>query len=414
MQGLFASWGGWCLRGSPWLDSLVRNGDEKMKAIFQRGILILSVGLILACSEAKPDASVSRSFSALSPPETHALIDERAHAHNVRAASITFINGSGGMNHGVGGADAQSLFQAASLSKAVAAAGILTLMEREGIDIDTDIRDHFTSIDIRALSGGDQPLTVRELLSHTAGATQGGYPGYHRDSILPTSAEIILAPPHRFVSPVTLSGEKGTFDYSGGGYQIAQLLAEDVSGQPFAELMHDILLTPLGMTHSTFAQPIAPSTIAPLRIIGADSGIRIREGLFRPLNDSWHNYPEQAAAGLWTTSSDYARFVLAVINAAEGRTSSLSTTVGKAMLTPIGYPAWAGEQERYGLGVVIEPGPQGEIMSVWHSGLNAGYRSFFRAEPQSGRIVVSLSNSPGGAAFNEEIVDGLFLMSRKE
>lgn len=378
-----------------------------MTTAFRGAAVSVLCGLIAACSDAPADTDVIQSFAALTAPEAITLMDKRADAHDVRAAAVTILDGGVPFSHFIGGADERSPFQAASLSKAVAAAGILSLMAREGIDIDEDIRGRFVALDVRAIPGGDQPLTVRELLSHTAGATQGGYPGYRRGSALPTSAQVVTDPPSRLVSAVTLNGVKGVFDYSGGGYQIAQVLAEDISGQSFADLMAELIFVPLGMEHSTFAQPIDPNAIAPLRIIGADSGIRPSEGVFRSLKDDWHDYPEQAAAGLWTTSGDYARFVKAVIDAAQGEPSALSSSIGQAMLTPVAYPGWAKDGEAYGLGVLLRPDADGTIIGMSHSGLNAGYRSLFDAAIDRDMIVVSLTNAPGGAAFNAEVVEGL-------
>jgi CubicO group peptidase (beta-lactamase class C family) len=124
--------------------------------------------------------------------------------------------------------DENALFQAASLSKAVSAAAILILAQREGIDIDGDIRKHVTRLDWNSIHGGDLPLTLRELLSHTAGATVYGFDGYRRGiKNLPNSVGVVQGKGN---SPaVQLSGKKGTYSYSGGGCMITQVFAEDVS-----------------------------------------------------------------------------------------------------------------------------------------------------------------------------------------
>ena len=372
--------------------------------------LILSVLWLSACSDSLPDQAVTQQFAQTDSAQLETLITSRAEHFEVESVSVTIISDDAMLSVYHGQAKEAGLMQAASLSKAVAAAGILMLMEREGIDINADIRDRFTSIDIYSITGGDQPLTVRELLSHTAGATQGGYPGYPRGNPLPSSADIITDPPSRLVSTVTLSLPKGEFSYSGGGYQLAQLLAEDISGQSFDMLMHDILFEPVGMTHSTFAQPIEGADIAPLTIVPANSDRRLREGLLRPLKESWHDYPEQAAAGLWTTSADYARFVDAVLDAAAGRHNAISQAVASAMLTPVALTNF-GDGDPYGLGIMLMLNDQDQVVRVGHSGLNAGYRALFAANPQEGRIIVALSNAPGGAVLNREIVDGLLMNS---
>ncbi|MEL6687164.1 MAG: serine hydrolase domain-containing protein [Pseudomonadota bacterium] len=368
--------------------------------------LILSLVWLSACSDHVADQTVTAQFAKTDLANLKPLVLERADHFDVESVSVTIMSDDEILSIYHGQANETGLMQAASLSKPVAAAGILMLMERKGVDINSDIRDRFTSIDIYSIEGGDQPLTVRQLLSHTAGATQSGYPGYRRGTTLPSSAEIIIDPPSRLVSAVELSLPKGEFSYAGGGYQLAQLLAEDVSGHPFDVLMRDILFYPIGMSHSTFTQPIEEMDIAPLTIVPANSARRFREGLFRPLKESWHDYPEQAAAGLWTTSSDYARFVDALLDAAAGRDSAISRQVASAMLTPVA-PTNFGDGDPYGLGVMLTLDDQDQVVRVSHSGLNAGYRALFAANPQQDRIIVALSNAPGGVPLNSEIVDGL-------
>lgn len=194
----------------------------------------LAASMLSACSgPSEPDPVATERIATAKLDRVEAILSERADHHAVTAASITVLSGSApARTYRIGEAQTQTqgLMQAASLSKAVAAAGILTLMEREGIDIDADIRSRFDTIEIGLIPGGDQPPSMRALLSHTAGATQSGYPGYRRGSDLPSSTAIITDPPSRVVSAVELSLPRGEFSYAGGGYQIAQVLAEDISG----------------------------------------------------------------------------------------------------------------------------------------------------------------------------------------
>lgn len=298
--------------------------------------------------------------------------------------------------------------QVASLSKTVAAAVILTLAHQRGISLDNDIRSQVTSLDIALLEGGDRPVTLRQLLSHTSGASQSGYPGYPRDSDLPSASEVVANPPRFFESPLTFDGEPGEFRYSGGGYMIAQIWAEDVSGKPFAELADELLFSPLGMEDSTFAQPIDDAEIAPLFVVGADAGFNIFHGVFTPVENSWHDYPEQAAAGLWTTSKDYARFAAALLDAASGASEAIPREVASAMIMP---QAEMGKGRAYGLGAMLVLDSEGSVQRVTHSGANTGYRALFAAtqgsESRPRRIVVSLANTVSGEGLNKAIVDGL-------
>ena len=170
------------------------------------------------------------------------------------------------------GGDDDPAFQAGSLSKTITSAVTLELVERGELDLDT------------ALPRG---TTLRALLSHTSGADVPFYPGYGQDEDVPTLAES--------ASRVELDPKKaGRFRYSGGGYTLVQELIEQATGRPFAEVARDLVLEPRRMTRSTFEQP-PPE---PLRAAAAFPG--------------WRLYPESAAAGLWTTPSDLARFVCAV------------------------------------------------------------------------------------------------------
>jgi CubicO group peptidase (beta-lactamase class C family) len=110
--------------------------------------------------------------------------------------------------------------------------------------------------------------------------------------------------------------DPGTFRYSGGGYAVIQQLIADVTGQPFADAARTLVLEPLGMTRSTFEQPL-PAHLRPAAA-----------------RHDWHSYPESAAAGLWSTPDDLARYVCAVQNALAGRPSPIRSRSATQFLTP--------------------------------------------------------------------------------
>jgi len=372
-----------------------------------RQIIIPALALGLsACSPQKPEQTKITAFehTIAELPQTTELtkvLQKRASALNVTASTVTIqLNQTAPITIHHGEDTGQnSLFQAASLSKAVSALGILTLAKHKNIGLDDDIRGLTPSLDFKTIPGGEQPLTLRALLSHTAGASQMGFPGYPpkwRDAgALPTSIDVVTDPPHRFVNSVKLNGKRGQYKYSGGGYQIAQVFAEDVSGQTFATLMKDLIFEPLNMHHSTFAQPIDPEAIFPLKIAPARSKSRPLEGVFKGFESDWYDYPEQAAAGLWTTSEDYARFADAILRAWEGQDSPVSREIARTMLTPI--------DADYGIGLMLVRS-EDQTTGFWHSGVNTGYRALFRVHMEPRFIVVSLANAPGGSVLNEELV----------
>ena len=199
-----------------------------------------------------------------------------------------------------------TLFQAGSISKAVTAVGAMRLVTRGTLALDRDINQQLVSWTLRdtAIAGGDK-VTVRHLLSHSGGLNVHGFPGYALTETLPTAVDVLNGAPGTNTPAVRIENRPGAaWRYSGGGYTILQVLMGDVTALPFAALMQREVLTPAGMTASTFAQPL-PATHTPMAATGhyADGSAVV---------GGWHAYPEMAAAGLWTTPSDLARFAMAV------------------------------------------------------------------------------------------------------
>jgi len=189
------------------------------------------------------------------------------------------------------------LFQAGSISKPVTALAALELAARGEVDLDADVNGRLTSWQLPGPPG----VSLRQLLGHTAGLGVPFYPGYTQGAARPTLRQSLDGEPPAATKPVRADAAAGgRFRYSGGGYAVVQQLIADVTGQPFGEAAQALVLGPLGMTSSTFAQPLPPD----LRPLAA-----------RP---DWHVYPESAAAGLWTTPEDLARFAGAVAAAAAG------------------------------------------------------------------------------------------------
>jgi CubicO group peptidase (beta-lactamase class C family) len=222
----------------------------------------------------------------------------------------------------------------------------------------------------------------------------GGFPGYRRGEPLPSSLDIVLGRSPANTDPVLFTRKKGNYAYAGGGYQVAQLFVEDHSGEPFAETLRRLVLNPVGMARSSFSQPVDETALGPLHIVPAE----LEDG---PLEGGWHNYPELAAAGLWTTAEDYARFALAVGRAYRGdKDAGLKPEVARAMLTPV--------DRDYGLGLsIISEG--GQPVSFAHGGSNEGYKASFRASALEEDAVVVLTNHPAGGRFSDEIVRGAFV-----
>lgn len=283
---------------------------------------------------------------------------------------------------------ADAPMQAASISKPVTAMAAMVLVQQGRLDLDRDVNLVLHSWRVPAVEQA-QPVTPRALFSHTSGADDGfGFPGYAPDDALPTLPQILdgLPPsplgPVRFVRPPYRA-----FKYSGGGTTVAQLAIIDLTGQPFAEFMRRQVLAPLGMADSSFAQP--PQAALAARAARAHD----REG--QPLSPSWHVYPEQAAAGLWTTPADLARFVIEVQQALRGPAGKVLTRESaREMTTPVGVGP-------YGVGLGLEK--RGEGWYFGHGGANWGYRALVRGHLRKGCGLAIMTNGDNGGALIEEL-----------
>lgn len=270
-------------------------------------------------------------------------------------------------------------FQAASLSKAVAAAAALRLVDRGTLSLDAPVNARLRSWRLPASREFDvNRVTLRRLLSHTAGLTVSGYPGYPRGSRVPTLVQSLSGAPPATTAPVHLfAAPGGETAYSGGGYGILQLLMQDSSRRQFAPLMQSLVLKPAGMMRSSFDQPREQLAA------GHDAeGRRIPGGS--------HIYPELAAAGLWTTASDYGRFLIALQKSwGGGPNALLSTRASRLMMTPV--------STEYGMGVtVIERDGRRMIL---HGGSNEGFQSRFLAflDGREEGLVIMTNGEGGGA-----------------
>ena len=206
------------------------------------------------------------------------------------------------------GVEPGALFQAASISKPVAALVALRLVAQDKLSLDADVNEYLTSWRLPGPSGG-LPVTVRHLLSHTGALNVDGVPGYDRGQQLPSLAQILDGLPPANTPPVRRDGMPGrVYRYSGGGYVLLQQLLEDVTGRAFADVAAELVLGPAGMTAAAYAQPDPPAA-APAHLAG------------QPV--AWRVYPEHATAGLWCTPADLVRFAQAIQAAVAGEAGAL-------------------------------------------------------------------------------------------
>jgi CubicO group peptidase (beta-lactamase class C family) len=248
-------------------------------------------------------------------------------------------------------------FQAGSVSKSVAAFAVLRLVDSGALDLDQDVNERLVSWQLPDGEG----VTLRRLLSHTAGLGIEFFPGYEGPGELPTLVEVLDGAPPATTDPVRVETPPGNgFRYSGGGYALVQLLVEDVTGTAFAEVARELVLEPVGMTSSTFEQ---------------------RAG-------AWHRYPEQAAAGLWTTAADLARFVGAVQQDADAMKAPAVDLPPEGEWNALAELGVA-PPSQFGLGLFLQDGWFGHVGGAF------SFFSAFYGSTEGGRAIVAWT--PGGA-----------------
>ncbi len=277
-----------------------------------------------------------------------------------------------------------TMFQAASISKPVASMATLRLVQRGKLSLDTNVNEYLKSWKVPDNEfTTEQKVTLRRIMSHSAGLTIHGFPGYETGAPLPTVPQILDGQSPANTKPVRVETVPGTkFNYSGGGITIMQLLICDVTGKAFPDFMREMVLGPLHMTHSTYQQPL-PDSLAPNAATAHN-----REG--QPLKGKWHVYPEMAAAGLWTTPSDLARFAIAIQKA-----ELLSQDMTNQMLTR--------QIADVGIGIMLQGTGDNEYFH--HGGDNAGFHAMLLASIKGGYGAVIMTNSDGGVKLWHEVMN---------
>ncbi|RKI73095.1 class A beta-lactamase-related serine hydrolase [Corallococcus sp. AB049A] len=281
----------------------------------------------------------------------------------------------------------ETLFQAASISKPVTALAALRAVEQGQLSLDANVNDALKCWKVP--DNGftrEQKVTLRRLLSHSAGLTVHGFPGYGVGEPLPTLQQILDGQKPANTEAVRVDTVPGTENrYSGGGYVVVQKLLMDVTNKPFPRLMKEAVLEPVGMKHSTFEQPLPPE-LAGRTAAGTRASGETVEG-------RWKVYPELAPAGLWTTPSDLALLQIEVAKAKAGKSQRvLSQAMTRQMLTKQSGPS--------GLGYMVDDASD----RFEHGGWNEGFTATVMTLGDSGSGVVLMANSDNGVLLFERII----------
>lgn len=327
-------------------------------------------------------------------------LQERMAAYHVPGVSIAVIDsgrvawalGFGLKQSGAGDSVTPStLFQAASISKPVAVTAMLRLVDRGTLSLDSNVNQYLTTWRLPANAFTEQaPVTLRRLANHSGATTVSGFPGYKSGDRLPAVVDVLDGNAPANTQPVRVDTLPGVrFRYSGGGTTIMQQLLVDVTGESFPTLLRNEVLGPLGMTHSGYDQPLPGSRVS--------DAARAHDRFAATIAGGWHIYPELAAAGLWTTPTDLARWAIAVADARAGRaTSFLSRSTVAQMFSAI--PGRV-PQERVGLGIFL--GDSGQQLSFYHGGENEGFLSYLVMLPEARQGAVIMLNGSGASLLAE-------------
>ncbi|TQV89516.1 serine hydrolase domain-containing protein [Aliikangiella coralliicola] len=281
-----------------------------------------------------------------------------------------------------------TLFQAGSISKPVAAYGALKLVEQKKLSLDSPVNEQLVGWKIPDNEyTKKRPIALKHLLNHSAGLTVHGFGGYAVGSPVPTVTQVLdgKKPANSAAVRANILPET-EFRYSGGGYTVMQKLVSDVTKTDYPEIMDKLVLAPLAMTRSTYEQPLPPE-----KLKFAAAGYLPNK---QPVPGKRHTYPEMAAAGLWTTAEDLARFAIDVqlsIKGDKGRILSQSMT--NKMLTPF-------VSKDTGLGFFIQS--KNNSTYFGHGGWDEGFSADLMAHKNDGYGVVIMTNS-NHPAFIEEL-----------
>ncbi len=325
-------------------------------------------------------------------------IEERMRRYRVPGVSIAVINdGAIAWARGYGvtrmgttlAVSETTLFQAASIAKLVTATGALRLVQRGTLELDRDVNSQLRTWRIPPNEyTAAHPVTLRDLLAHRAGVTPDGFAGYARGEPLPTLLQILDGVAPATSPPIRVNAIPGSrHRYSGGGYVIVQQLVADATHQPFERAMQELVLDPVRMSDTTMVLPL-PAEREAMAACGHSHG-------GEPVSGCWNQYPETAAAWLWTTPSDLAKLAIALSDAANAKPDPI---LDQKIITQM----LARDADDMGLGPGVHGA--GSALHFDHAGWNHGFRAYLVMYPRLGKGVVVMANGDDGDLLINEIV----------
>jgi len=268
-----------------------------------------------------------------------------------------------GMNHNL-------IFQAASISKILTALLIMKLVEEKILKLNEDINHYLKNWKVLNKKNNEEKVTIKQILSHTAGVNCAGFIGYKQNQKIPSLMQILNGKKPTNNKKIFCKYKKGSYRYSRGGYEIIQKIIEDVTDKNFEIVVKEKLFKLLNLKDSSFSKPKKFAR-------GYEDNKQINKGCFI--------YPEKAAAGLWTTAEDLAKLLIEIQLSCIGKSNKiLSKKSVRKMLKPI-IPA---ERNFMALGFFVSK----DRKRFYHAGHNVGYRAKFIADFKGNGIVIMTNN----------------------
>ncbi len=311
----------------------------------------------------------------------------------IRDGRLAWAKGYGVRQKGSKGSiDTQTVFSVGSVSKVGAAAATLRLVDDGDLELDQDVNEFLEDWKVPDNDyTQDAPVTLRRIMSHTAGLTVHGFQDFQPGERLPTTLEILDSEGPAKNDPVLVDYVPGTrFRYSGGGTTVEQLIVEEVMGVGFDKAAKELVFVPLGMNRSSYENPLPESH-------GNIAKAHDSEGQPRALPRGYEAMPEAAASGLWTTPSDFALLVIALIDSFHGEQEAfLSQSLAKDMMTRVA-------PSEYGLGPELDDGLGSDNPRFQHGGSNESYKAWMEGHLGTRNGLVVFTNGAQGARLIAEI-----------
>lgn len=331
------------------------------------------------------------SVQALTAQQVDTQIRLLMRSYHIPAASVAIIQNNQVMYAQNFTADdsvkltAHPLFQAGSVSKVLTAYGALALVKANKLDLKQNINQYLTHWQLADRWAPKNIVSARELLAHTAGTNVAGFEGYLKGQPLPTDLQTLKGEKPANNPAVKVINRPGSrYGYSGGGYQVVQLAVNEIAHESFPQFMADEVFTPLDMTQSFFSANLPESRQKDVVPGFINSEKRVPEG--------WREYPEYAAAGLWTNASDLAKLIIDINRSYVGQSQAvINQALAQEMLTRV-------KPSSFGLGVVVA----GQTKNLVYAkvGHNEGYYAFIIGWPESGDGAVVMIDTDSKRAIN--------------